>query len=502
MTIVAEQVVVVGAGIAGCTAALEAAQKGLRVTLIDEHPQNTAAMSLDAPYFYGARLAPVLSDEGTIADRVLGSNNLLMECLEAGVEVLTNTCAWGIFVPGPNNEHMESKQIGLADQEKSWMASFDYLIIAAGARDLVLSFPGWHLPGVLGAKAATTLLGKYQALGGNRMLVLGSGNTALQLALQALDSGISVTGIVEPATEALGDSDLVAQLKARGVQFHLGKTIQQALGVNEVSGARLVEMTGDKATNVTLDIECDTICMAYGVIPNIELAAVAGCAMNYDDAQAGWAPTVGTDMQTSVKGIYVVGDAAGVNEAALIAPEVAIHQGAVAANAIALLEGLEASELPTPEAVSTSQATYPPSRWLTSLVAAGGMDVMACQCEEMSRKDLVEVRAPKYVGCGRSSPEGAVSTFVAQGQASQDMLKRMTRVGMGHCQGRRCREHSAMLLADAAGVSLSNVQPGSYRVPVRPLPLNIIRDHEEPASLREHWPTWLHPVDGSVNSAH
>ncbi|MBK5516726.1 FAD/NAD(P)-binding oxidoreductase [Pseudomonas sp. TH10] len=336
MTITKEQVVVVGAGVAGCTAALEAARRGLTVTLIDEHPQNTTAMSLDAPYFYGARLAPVLSDEGTIADRVLGSNDLLMDCLEAGVEVLTNTCVWGLFVPGANNEHMECSQVGLADAEKSWMLGFDYLIVASGARDLVLSFDGWHLPGVLGAKGATTLLGKYQALGGNQVLILGSGNLALQLASQAIEAGVNVVGIVEAADEVQGDSVLAGSLKAQGVEVFTGYCIQKTMGVNEVSGAILVPVS-DKSLE-PVQITCDTVCMAYGVVPNIELMASAGGAVDFDAARGGWAPLLSVDFETSLRNVFVAGDASGVTEAALISPEVSIYQGQRIAAAIAVRE--------------------------------------------------------------------------------------------------------------------------------------------------------------------
>lgn len=495
-----EQLVIVGAGIAGCSAALAAVQAGLKVTLIDEHPQGTSAMSLDAPYFYGARLAPVLSDEGTVADRVLGANEALMECLEVGVEVLVNTCVWGVFIPGPNNQHLGSRQLGLADNEKSWMVSFDNLILATGARDLVLSFPGWHLPGVLGAMGAANLLGKYQALGGERLLILGSGNTALQLAVQALDAGVSIAGIVEPAAEVQGDAALKQRLDEQGVAFFTGHTLERALGVNEVSGAQLKSLSDGREQS----IPCDTICMAFGQVPNIELGAVAGCAHEFDAARSGWAPRLDERMETSIPGIFAIGDAAGVSEVALIDEQVAVRQAQVAVTAIAAREGLEMTSVPqaAPCSATSSKSVYPPALWLQSLVDAGGMDVMVCQCEEVSRRELLEVRAPRYLCRGASSPDNAVRTLVADGKASQDMLKRMTRVGMGHCQGRRCREQSAMLVANAADLPLSSVTPGSYRIPVRPLPLAIMQAHDEPASLREHWPTWLHPVEGEVTGTH
>lgn len=492
MTIQREQIVVVGAGVAGCTAALEAARHGLRVTLVDEHPQNTAMMSLDAPYFYGARLSSVLSDEGTVADRVLGSNDLLMECLEAGVEVLTSTCVWGVFVPGPNTRNLDGAQVGLADGEKSWMLGFDYLILASGARDLVLSFPNWQLPGVLGVKAATTLLGKYQALEGNRVVVLGSGNIALQFALQARLAGIEVVGIVEPGRDILGDQALVQSLAEQQVPLYLGYTVAEALGKNEVSGVRLAAVDGP----ATVDLPCDTICMAYGAVPNIELASVAGCSIHFDASLSGWTPNVSLEQETSIPGIFAVGDAAGVSELGLLHPELAVLQARSAVKAILSREGQENDLDVAPVSLSTtSTAIYPPQRWLDSLIQAGGMQVMACQCEEVSRQELVTVSAPRYLNVQRGSPDDALNKLIAKGAASQDMHKRMTRVGMGHCQGRRCREHSTLLIAKSSGLELSAVVPGSYRIPVRPLPISVMAAHDEPVSLTENWCDWLHGID-------
>src|SRR5579871_1764523 len=213
----AGNLVVIGAGVAGCSAALEAAKLGIKVTLIDEHPQSLQAISLDAPYFYGARLPAILEDAAAISERVLGANELLLECLEADVEILTGTCSWGSFVPGANITHLTHAQLGLADGERSWMIEYEHLILATGSRDLVLSFPGWQLPGVLGANGAAALISRYQVLPGSRMLILGSGNLALRTAKLALEKGLSVAGIVEAAPRIRGDAALAAELAAAGV---------------------------------------------------------------------------------------------------------------------------------------------------------------------------------------------------------------------------------------------------------------------------------------------
>src|SRR5262245_31408344 len=170
-----EQVVVVGAGIAGVSAAIEAARLGLAATLVDEHPLDLSTMAADTPYFFGPRLLPTLAERGLMMERIIESGERLAEAEEAGVTLLLGTCAWGSFRPEENSRHLERPCVGLADAERSWMVEYEHLILAPGARDLVLSFPGWELPGVLGACGEIALMTRSHALAGRRMVILGSG---------------------------------------------------------------------------------------------------------------------------------------------------------------------------------------------------------------------------------------------------------------------------------------------------------------------------------------
>ncbi len=493
----AGQLVVIGAGSAGCAAALEAARLGLKVTLIDEHPQSLQAISLDAPYFYGARLPAILEDSAAISERVLGANEPLLECLEAGVEILTGTCSWGSFRPGANSTRLAPPQLGLADSERSWMIEYEHLILATGSRDLVLSFPGWNLPGVLGANGAAALLARYQVLPGSRMLVLGSSNLALRTAKLAIDRGMAVAGIVETAPQIRGERALAAELAAAGVPMLTGRTIERALGERDVQAARLVKIdaAGEPMPGSAEEIACDTICMCFGTVPNVELASLTGCRIVFDARRGGFVPAIGGDFRSSQPNVFVAGEAAGVSEAMALDPAIAAAQGRLAARAIAADAGINvepADALP----VSGANGTLPAAReWLRSLVAAGGMDVMVCQCEEVSRRALLDVSPPTYLGAGNMKDNGGVAALSPAGRCSQDLLKRLTRAGMGHCQGKRCRDQVLMLLAEATGIEPGQLVPGSYRAPVRPLPLSVMWAGEETDEIRRTWPIWLHPVE-------
>ncbi|HEY2891467.1 MAG TPA: FAD-dependent oxidoreductase [Dongiaceae bacterium] len=498
----AQQLVVIGAGAAGCAAALEAATLGLRVILVDEHPQSLQAISLDAPYFYGARLPAMLADTAAISARVLGANELLQECREAGVEILTGTCSWGSFRPGANSAHLATPQLGLADAERSWMIDYDNLILAPGSRDLVLSFPGWNLPGVLGANGATALLARYQVLPGRRMIILGSGNLALRTAKLALEKGIEIAGILEAGPRIRGEAALASEISAAGVPLLTGRTIERALGEHapgehvpgdgEVQGVRLVLVDGafQPIAGGAEEIACDTICMAFGAVPNVELAALTGCRIEFDAKRGGWAPAIGGDFRSSLANVFVVGDGAGVSDAMHLDSSIAMEQGRRAARAAA---GISASAS-LPLSVAGDETMLAAARdWLGALVKVGGLDVMVCPCEEVNRRDLLDIKPPGHLANRRSY--GGVAVLSAAGRTSQDSLKRVTRAGMGHCQGKRCRDQVLMLLAAATGSDLGNLVPGSYRAPLRPLPLNVLWADEESEAIRRSWPIWLHPVE-------
>jgi D-hydroxyproline dehydrogenase subunit alpha len=496
-----KRVIVIGGGAAGCAAAIEAAQAGMQVTLIDEHPQELSAMSLDAPYFYGARLPSVLSDQGLIAERVLGSNEPLMECLEAGVDVVTGSAVWGNFRPSVNNTHQKTKQIGVADAEHSWLLDYDYLVVAPGSRDLVLSFPGWNLPGVLGANGATALLSRYEALGGSKVVVLGSNNLGLRTARLALSKGVAIAAIVEVKAEIQGDAQLAAELKEAGVAFHLSTAVRRAVGDTEVKSVELVgvDANGEPIEGNAIEIPCDTVCIAVGVVPNIEFASATGCKIEFNRALGGWVPVVSASMQTSLPNVFVVGDGAGLTDEMLLDSAQAESQGRRAAQFIAA-NSSEDESLPAdtaPRALLPGDCSnYPPNEWLDAFVRAQGLDVVVCQCEEVSRQELLDVSPPGYLKAPDRVPCGGLKGLSEFGQSSQDLVKRLTRVGMGHCQGKRCRDQSAMLLAQAAGKSVEVITPGSYRCPVRPIPLRIIADVEETEEMRAGWSYWpAPPVD-------
>lgn len=468
-----KNLVVVGASRLGCEVALAARARGWAVTLVDEHPQALKSMALDAPYFYGAALPPALSDEGAMLDNVLGSDDLLMECVEQEVDLKIGTIAWGAFHNAPNRASIGTPKVALVNAEGNELVDYDALVLATGTRDFVPSFKGWDLPGVFGVKGGSMLLARYQVFSATRVLVLGSSPLAVGFARLAREKGVEIAGLVEPSARFGGSAEDAAWLEAEGIPVHLGHVILGAEGVDAVRGARLVSTNGEGG----MQVACDGICMAIATLPNVELPSAMGCRMVFDDALGAWLPDVTATLETSVPAVFWASEADAASD-----PVARIMAG---------LEGAEVSALPSHAPVGDAAA-----RWVAALTETGGMDVMLCQCESVTRGDFLNVAPPRYLGHNLRAPKTHLG---GDGTVNQDLAKRMTRVGMGHCQGKRCRDEAALLLAQHHGIPVKSIRPASYRFPVRPLDMALIAAAEGDAYTSGLWQNWPEPAELRAN---
>ena len=292
------EIVVIGAGEAGIAAAITAARAGAQVMLVDENPLGAGLIGLDVPLLFGNRWTAAVQNQGRMLEQVLSARPRLEEAFELGIDVKLGTYAWGAFTAGPNLRSLPEPVVGLADETRSWLVGFRRLIIASGARDLVLSFRGFETPGVVGALGLASLIGTYAAFNGARIVILGTGDLAVRTATIALDAGLTVVALVEVRDAPQAD---VSALVARGVEIITGHTILEAEGSAEGVTAALL---APRAGGAPHRIPCDTICLAIGAVPVIDLADVAGAKMTRGEDGA-FVPS------NLPPGVYVVGDAAG-----------------------------------------------------------------------------------------------------------------------------------------------------------------------------------------------
>jgi thioredoxin reductase len=431
---------VVGAGPAGVAAALAGAAAGKSVALVDEHPVTSGMAGMDVPYFFGGRASPALGNQARMIEQVAAMIPQLDEVFDAGIEVMLGVSVWGAWVQGPGLETLPCRVAGLATDEKSWLVGFDEVVVAAGARDLVVSFAGSDQPGVMGAQALYTLLTRYEAFSGRRLVILGSDTLALETALLALDKGLDVAAIVEVRAAPQGPADLVSVLQSRGVEFCTGYVpIKAETNVEGVVALEILPVAGGAKKNIA----CDTICLAIGLVPSVELLDVLGVPLVMDAEKGGYVPA-----QKTTGCITAAGDCAGI----------------------------------------AGQNLAYRMDWMRVLLATGGEEVLACTCEEVTRADVFAVNPPAYLGPKpKTMANRDLTTLLKDGPVDHDQMKRLTRVSMGPCQARRCREQIAMLLAIGAGTKPEDIKLAGYRAPVRPLSLAALAA----AYNADGWDVWF-----------
>ena len=480
------QVLVVGGGAAGLAAAIALAEDGLEVMLVDENPIDPHLIGLDVPLYFGGRAGAAVQNQARMVEQIATSDPAIEAAFDAGVDVRLGVSCWGLYLPGPASRALPGPLAALTDGTQTWTVGFDRVLIAAGARDFIVFFEGADQPGVMGGQAFAALVDRYQAFVGRSLVIYGGGEAAIETANRALNHGFQVKALVDVVQEPRGDRTKIEALEARGVSIRMGATLTAAgRGPLGVTSATIAKNDGRFET-----FECDTICLALGRIPVIELFESAGIAVEHDARLGGFVPVSPDGFATSSPLVFGAGDCMGVTEALRSRDDVeADARRAAQAVVASFRSGPVAHE--AREVTGSDQLAYR-RQVVEAMLESGGNAVLACQCEDVTRADLAGIRPPRYLG---TPPPACLAldlkSHAQNGPLNHDQMKRLTRVTMGACQGRRCREQVALLMAIFGGVPGAPVPLAGYRPPVRPLPLSALATMEETPGMAEHWPVWF-----------
>ena len=190
-------------------------------------------------------------------------------------------------------------------------------VVATGASEKPLLFPGNDLPGVYGAGAVQTLMNQYGIKPASRVVMLGAGNIGLIVSYQLLQAGVDVLAVCDAAPGIGGYLVHASKLARMGVPIMTSHSVKRAEGEGKVEKVTLWEL--DKNWQGIPGTEkvfaADTLCVAVGLSPLSELLWQAGCQMLYVPALGGYVPYRDEQLSTTVPGIFVAGDVAGVEEA-------------------------------------------------------------------------------------------------------------------------------------------------------------------------------------------
>ncbi len=450
---------IVGAGPAGLAAAGAALAGGLSVTLLDDSPTPGGQYFRQPPPALRRAMA-------TPHDAEHQRSEALFRALEhPRLRYLSGAVVW---------DAPEPRVLAFARGVDSGRVRATAIVLATGAVERPVPFPGWTLPGVMTAGGVQNLIKGQRLLPGRRFLVAGNGPLLLVVANSLLAAGGRVVEIVESASLGRGwhrlPSLLLAPevlrrglgyrvaLRRAGVLLSSGHTIVEARGVDEVTEALVAPIRADGRVDRSRlrRTAVDTVVTGFGLVPSIELARLLGCRHRWEGKRDGLVPERSTDLETSVPGIFAVGDGAGIGGA-----EVALAEGQLAGLlAVALLSrgdgprvGGELRRLRARLArlhrVRDAIANlWAPPMTFNSLLTP---ETVVCRCEEVTA--------------------GEVARLAEENDGSLDALKATSRVTMGRCQGRNCLAPVTEIVARARGVSPTDLELPRARPPARPVPL-------------------------------
>jgi NADPH-dependent 2,4-dienoyl-CoA reductase/sulfur reductase-like enzyme len=444
--VLAPEVLVVGAGPGGLAAAAAAAEAGADVLLVDERPK------LGGQYF--KQPSDAFEVEPQELDRQYRAGRELIARVErAGVTVLKGVQVWAATGP---------RELLAVDEQHAYALRPRRLVLATGAYERAVPLPGWTLPGFMATGAAQTLMRAYQVLPGRRVLVSGNGPLNIQVAAELTRAGATVVALCETARPrspgavaamAAAAPDLIRDgagygltLRRARVPLLLGHAVVRAEGDGRVERAVIARLGGDgrPVPGSERSFDVDAVCAGFGFLPSNELARTLGVEHVYDPALGQLAAVRDASGRTAVDDVWVVGDSGGTG-------------GARLAQAVGLLAGAAAAGAPPPAGAERDRRRnerfqrglwrlYTAPRLVDQLATP---ETLVCRCEGV--------------------PLRAVEDALAEGIASIGALKRVTRAGMGRCQGRYCATILAELAARRTGRPLDERAWFAPGVPFKPL---------------------------------
>lgn len=381
---------IVGAGPAGMAAAIAAAPSGMAITVVDDNIHPGGQIWRDGP---GVQLPPLARQHRDALAR------------HPHIRLLCGTRVVGLGGPAAPGD---APALLLEDAERGWVQHCHRLILCNGARELLLPFPGWTLPGVTGAGGLQALIKGGLSVKGQRIVVAGTGPLLLAAADTARKAGAQVIRIAEQAPwQALAAFTLqLPRWPAKALQastllnrhWRTSSHVLQAIGQGQLESVQM------QRGNSQETLACDRLACGFGLVPNTQMGQLLGCTLNNRLGLQ-----VDSLMATSVPHVYAAGECTGFGGS-----ERALTQGAIAGHAAAGDTARAQALLPTlARWQGFADLLHTQFQLSDAVRQLATPDTLVCRCEDVPLRDL-------------------------QARTSWIDAKLHTRCGMGACQGRVC----------------------------------------------------------------
>ena len=444
---------IVGAGPGGMAAAAALAEAGLSVAVLDENPRAGGQIFRQLPGGANGRAIaePPSHHHG---------HALLATFAASAVTRVHGAVVWDAK-PG---------RLWFEQHGASRLLRCQRMVLAPGAYDRCVPFPGWTLPGVLTPGALQVMVRGFGVVPGKRAIVAGSGPLLLPTVTALQSAGVHVVAALEASSRwralralpgVLGNGGRLRealwyarQLLRAGVRLRFGWTVFGCEGDGRVQRAIIgrVDADGRPRRETAQTVEVDVVGAGFGLVPSIELGLLLGCASRYDGNRGGHLLTVDDAQRTSVAGVFAAGEIGGIGGA-----EVAIAEGELAAAAI--VNELRGAAIPSALRTKVRRERRAADAMLRAFAPLPGLyelaqpDTIVCRCEDVSLQ--------------RSRDAAALHG------GSLRAIKVGCRAGMGPCQARIC---GPSLQALACGEPHRTMDLPVAQVPLKPVCTQTIVD--------------------------
>ena len=446
-------IVVIGGGPAGLVAATKSTVMGLSVALVDEQ-------AAPGGQIYRAITTTPVQQRDIFGSDYWHGEGLVAAFARSGAAYSPRTTVWA--VTRKENEF----EIGVSTDGAAQLIQAKQVILATGAQERPFPIPGWTLPGVMTAGAAQILFKSAGLVPSGATVLAGSGPLLYLIAAQFATAGVRIECLLDTtppgrwrdalrhAPDFLLSPYLVkglTLLRATRSMTRIVKNVEQlaAIGEGKIEGVRFT--TGGRSH----DIPVDLLLLHQGVVPGINLSNAIGCEHHWDVTQACFTPTVDEWGGTSVPGITIAGDAAGIAGA-----RAAEARGTLAAlHAACVLGHLDPPRRDVQAGAARRELAYwnRGRKFVDALYLPApqfripGGDTVVCRCEEVTATQIIDT--------------------VKLGCTGPNQMKSFLRCGMGPCQGRMCGLTVTELIAKERGVSPAETGYYRLRFPIKPITL-------------------------------
>lgn len=415
-------VVVVGGGPAGISAALGAAEAGAEVLLFDENSALGGHLRFTVPL----QSTPTTQVPKDLPELLEGLNQ------QPNITVLTDTSVLGWY---------QDNWLCAVRGRRLFKIRTKSVVVATGAYETPLIFDNNDLPGVMLGSAVQRLLHLFGVLPGKQVAIVTANEDGWDLAADLQSLGVNVAAIVDERDHNACSSPYRDGLANAGIPVFYRHTILEAIGSSAVRGAKIARLNerGDISPATTQSLQCDLIVTSMGWTPATELAYMAGGKSEYSEDRGEMLPAF------TPPGIYVAGRAAGIH-----AVDSQIDAAQQTGSNAAAFAGFSEFD----ESTARSSHVLEPRRTSERVCIPGKKKRFVCYCEDVTDAD--------------------VETAIAEGYNSIELLKRYSTISMGPCQGAMCSMNTLHLCARANSWTVQETGTTTARPPATPVTLGAL----------------------------